>query len=169
MKRILFLLAIALFGFGCNGQNAEKTEESAEKINSMTKESPAGSWKVHKEFDEAGNLTRYDSIYSWSSSDEIENLGFLDRDSLLESVQSRFYRDFAQYDFEQEGIGDYFAEDSLFTKHFFNHDYFGSDFSKDFMDLDKMYERMEGRQKQFLEKYLGRIEQPEDGQNNDNL
>ncbi|MGB5820835.1 MAG: hypothetical protein WBG90_15220 [Saonia sp.] len=98
-------------------------------------------------------MIRYDSIYSWSSGDDLDELATFDRDSTLKSMQSRFYRNFSQFDFDKEGFGDLFAEDSLFTKQFFNNDFFENDFGKDFMDIDKMHERMESMQKQFLERY----------------
>ncbi|PIB30868.1 hypothetical protein BFP77_03575 [Maribacter sp. 4U21] len=68
-------------------------------------------------------------------------------------MQSRFYRDFSQFDFDKEGYGKLFTEDSLFTKRFFNNDFFENDFGRDFMNLDQMHERMMAVQRQFLERY----------------
>lgn len=153
MKKYIILFMATFLSLGCNSQeNRDKEKESAtgkETIPEATK----GNWKVNKEFDEAGNLIRYDSIYSWSSGDDLEELATLDRDSTLKSMRSKFYRNFSHFDFDQEGFGDLFAEDSLFTNRFFNNDFFGNEFGKDFMDLDKMHERMEAMQKQFLERY----------------
>ena len=153
MKKYTTLLLVALLSMGCNSQEAthknEKNKENAE----VSSEAPKGSWKVNKEFDEAGNIVRYDSIYSWSSMNDLDELATFDRDSVLQSMQSRFYRNFSQFDFDREGFGDIFAEDSLFAKHFFNNDFFENEFGKDFMDIDKMHERMESLQKQFIERY----------------
>ena len=73
MKKYVLLFMIGMLSVSCNSQNKDlKNKESEEK---SIKE-PKGSWKVDKEFDENGNLIRYDSIYSWSSDDKYDNLSF---------------------------------------------------------------------------------------------
>ncbi len=157
IKKCGILLLAAFLTTGCNSQQ-NKSKEESDKKEEVATETPKGSWKVNREFDEAGNLIRYDSIYSWSSGDDLEELATFDRDSTLKSMQSRFYRNFSQFDFDEEGFGDLFAEDSLFTKRFFNDDFFENDFGKDFLDIDKMHERMEAMQKRFLDRYKPLIE-----------
>ncbi len=158
MKKYMLIAMATLFCISCNGQNKEtkKTETIDSETNGV--EQPEGSWKVDKEFDENGNLIRYDSIYSWSSNGKLGNLSTLDKDSLLQSFKSRFFTNFS--DFEHQGFGDVFSKDSLFSKHFFNDDFFGSDFGKDFMDIDKIRKRMIERQKKFLEKYQSEFIKP---------
>ena len=46
--------------------------------------------------------------------------------------------------------------------HFFNDDFFGSNFGNDFMDIDKLRQQMIARQKKFLEKYQSEFIKPED-------
>ena len=75
-------------------------------------------------FDENGNLIRYDSIYSWSSADNFNALSSLDRDSILQSMQSEFYRNFSH--FSDQGFDDVFSSDSLFTNKFFDDAFFKS-------------------------------------------
>lgn len=157
IKKCGILLFATLLTIGCNSQENKNKEESSND-KEVVAEAPKGNWKVNREFDEAGNLIRYDSIYSWSSGDDLDELATFDRDSTLKSMQSRFYRNFSQFDFDKEGFGDLFAEDSLFTKRFFNDDFFGNEFGKDFMDIDKMHERMEAMQKRFLDRYQPLIE-----------
>jgi hypothetical protein len=151
MKKHFLLFMIGMFSISCNGQNNDikksEIKESEEKI----VEQPKGSWKVEKEFDDYGNLIRYDSIYSWSSDAKFDNLSTLDKDSLLQAFKSRFFTNFS--DFENNGFDDVFSKDSLFSKHYFNDDFFRSDFGKDFMDIDKITHQMIARQKEFLEKY----------------
>lgn len=163
MKRYAIMLLVAFISIGCNGQLKEDKSEKTKANDKVINEPPKGSWEVNKEFDEAGNLIRYDSIYSWSSGDELNNLSTFDRDSTLKSMQSRFYRNFSQFDFDKEGFGDLFAEDSIFTKRFFNNDFFDSEFGEDFMDIDKMYDRMEAMQKQFLGRYEPLIRPEKEG------
>ncbi|MEW4923800.1 hypothetical protein [Algibacter sp. 2305UL17-15] len=150
MKTYILLLMVGLFSLSCNSQKKEET----------VAEQPEGTWKVEKEFDENGNLIRYDSIYSWSSDGKWDGISSLDKDSLLQSFESKFYRNFSH--FKNEGFDDVFTKDSLFSNHFFNDDFFKSDFGKDFIDIDKIRQRMIERQKQFLEKYRSEFIKPED-------
>lgn len=159
MKKIALLSLISLVCFGCNGQE-KKTEEDNQR--QTLKEQPQGSWKVNREFDENGNLIRYDSIYSWSSTQNADDLAHMDRDSLFESFRSRFSRSFSY--FGQDGFRNPFEEDSLFTKHFFEDDFFESPLGKDFMDLDKIHKRMEDMHKRFLERYAPKSDDQEDKQ-----
>ena len=160
MKNYSLLLMVALLSFSCNGQKkeTEKAELKESKINTV--EAPKGSWKVDKEFDENGNLIRYDSIYSWSSNNKFDNLTSVDRDSIMKSFKSRFFTNYSK--FENQGFEDVFSQDSLFSKRFFNNDFFGSDFGNDFMDIDKIREQMIERQRQFLEKYQSEFIKPEE-------
>lgn len=156
MKNYILLFTVCLLMVSCNAQNNKA--DNLERDNT-TPETPKGSWKVHKEFDENGNLTRYDSIYSWSSHDTYNTKG-INKDSLMQSFKSRFYSNFSR--FEDEGFQDVFSQDSLFSKRFFNDDFFGSSFGKDFMDIDHIRQQMMDKQKRFLEKYQSEFIKPED-------
>tara|TARA_R110001632_G_scaffold84909_2_gene186896 strand:+ start:1062 stop:1550 length:489 start_codon:yes stop_codon:yes gene_type:complete len=160
MKKYLAIAVTLIISVGCHGQeNDSKNLEKKEKVTAMA-EVPKGSWKVDKEFDEHGNLIRYDSIYSWSSADQLNDLSTTDRDSLMQSFKSRFFTNFS--DFENQGFEGMFTPDSLFSKRFFNDDFFDSDFGEEFMDIDKMRQQMLERQKQFLKKYQSAIIEPDD-------
>ena len=158
MKTYISLLMISLFCISCNAQNNETKQELKAKPNSLM-EQPKGSWKVDKEFDENGNLIRYDSIYSWSSSSNLDDLSTFEKDSLLKSFEDRFFKNFSN--FKDQGFEDIFSSDSVFSKRFFNDDFFGSNFGNDLMDIDKIRQRMLERQKQFLEKYQSEFIKPE--------
>lgn len=148
---------IALLSISCNGQNNEANKE---KPKEKTVEQPKGTWRVNKEFDENGNLIKYDSIYSWSSDGKYDDLTLLDKDSLLQSFKSKFFSDFSYL--KNQGFDDVFAQDSLFSKNFFNDDFFNSNFGKDFMDIDKIREQIVERQKKFLEKYQSEFKKSEE-------
>ena len=158
MKPYAILFLAALISVGCNGQEKGMDDGNMTEKEQASSKVPEGSWKVNREYDEEGNLIRYDSIYSWSSGDDLDELASFDRDSVLQSMQSRFYRSFSNFDFDGEGFGDLFEKDSIFTRRFFNNDFFDSEFGKDFMDIDKMHERMEAMQKRFLKRYEPLIE-----------
>lgn len=162
MKKATTLLIAAILSLSCDAQEKESADKQKKDDKQTIAAQPKGEWKVHKEFDEAGNLIRYDSVYTWSSGSELDDLSLLDRDSTLQSLRSRFYREFSGID-EQE-FGDLFSADSLFSKRFFNDDFFDSDFGRDFMDIDRIRERMERLQQEFLEKYQSEYEKDSIGQ-----
>ena len=153
-------MMIGMFSISCNGQNKDSEKTELKEHEKTITEQPKGSWKVNKEFDDNGNLIRYDSIYSWSSNGKFDDLSTLEKDSLLKSFKSRFFTNFS--DFENNGFDDVFSKDSLFSKRFFNDDFFESDFGKEFMDIDKITQQMIARQKKFLEKYQSEFIKPED-------
>lgn len=150
MKNIAILFLSSLVCFGCNGQENKPDDKKSDAV-SVTQEPPKGNWKVNREFDKDGNLIRYDSIYTWSTSDYAHNLDQIDKDSLLKSFKSMFSTNFSS--FGQEDFHSFFADDSLFTKRFFEDDFFESPIGKDFMDLNKIQKRMMDMQKKFLEQY----------------
>ncbi|WP_417213225.1 hypothetical protein [Bizionia sp.] len=159
MKKYILLFMVGLLSISCNGQKNEQKTEIKESDGKLV-EQPKGTWKVDKEFDENGNLIRYDSIYSRSSNGKFDNLSVSDKDSLMQSFKSRFFTNYSG--FENEGFEAIFSQDSLFSKRFFNDDFFGSNFGNDFMDIDKLRQQMMARQKKFLEKYQSEFIKPED-------
>ncbi len=166
MKKIAILSMAAILNLGCNAQENKKEENfQKDKDRIAHRKPPKGTWKVDKEFDEDGNLIRYDSIYSWSSTDDLDELAQKNPDSLLQSFRSRFYRNFSGID--DQRFGDLFADDSLFTKRFFDDDFFDSKFGEDFMDIDRIRKRMETMQQKFLERYRSEFEKPENDDSED--
>jgi hypothetical protein len=163
MKKYILLFMVGLISISCIGQkNEQKTEvkESEEKL----VEPPKGTWKVNKEFDEKGNLISYDSIYSWSSNGKFDNLSFSDKDSLMQSLKSRFFTNYLG--FEKEGFEPIFSKDTLSIKGYFNDDFFGSNLGNEFMDVDKLRQQMIAWQKKFSEKYQSGFIKPEDKDEN---
>lgn len=152
----LIVIMLSSILVSCNAQTKTNKANQSQENKSRTEE-PKGAWKVDKEFDENGNLIRYDSIYSWSSNSKFEDLSKFDKDSLLNNFESKFYKHFLQ--FKNDGFEDIFEPDSLFSRYFFNDDFFNSDFGEDFMDIDEIRKKMIERQKRFLEKYKMDFEQ----------
>jgi len=165
MKKIGLLLLVGILAVSCHAQEQKKQALTETNKSGKDMESPHGTWKVDKDFDENGNLIRYDSIYSWSSGADRAHLGKLDRDSLLKSFQSGFSRNFPGMD--QQQFQDLFAHDSLLAKQFYDDDFFNSDFGKDFMDIDRLRQRLEERQNEFLQRYQSESAQPEKGDTKD--
>lgn len=159
MKKYMLVLAAVLISLSCTGQNKKEREVQKIEKEKLEMNQPKGSWTVEKEFDEHGNLIRYDSIYSWSSSNDLSNLSAVDRDSLLQKFKSRFFTSFS--DFENQSFDNFFSNDSLFSQRFFNDDFFESSFGRDFMDIDKIRQEMIEKQKEFLNKYQSEFMKPE--------
>jgi hypothetical protein len=151
MKTYVILFMMGLLSSSCSGQKKDLSSYDTKTPQEETEKQPQGTWKVDREFDEKGNLIRYDSIYSWSSSDIYKDLNTKEKDSLLEKFKSRFFQQYSQ--FEDDGFENLFNPDSAFSKRYFNDDFFNSDFGKDFIDMDKITQEMIRRQKALLEKY----------------
>lgn len=163
MKKYVLLFMVGLLSSSCNGQKNEQKTATKDSDGTLV-EQPKGTWKVDKEFDKNGNLIRYDSIYSWSSNGKFDNLSMSDKDSLMQSFKSRFFKNYSG--FENQGFENVFSQDSLFSKRFFNDDFFRSNFGNDFMELDKLRQEMLAKQKKFLEKYQSEFIKPKDGDEN---
>lgn len=160
MKRTLLLLPTLLLMVSCHGQ--EQKDQPKKTKDNIAQEQPKGNWEVNREYDEDGNLISYDSIYSWSSSDAAKNMAKMDKDSLLQSFQMHMSKGFSPFD--DENFSSFFADDSLFTKHFFQNDFFESQLGKDFMDLNEMHKRMAEMQKKFMEEYHQTPKEPKKSQ-----
>ncbi|MGB5553372.1 MAG: hypothetical protein WBM83_01850 [Flavobacteriaceae bacterium] len=146
MKNVIAIFLVLLFT-GCNGQE----KESQETENNEIVEQPKGEWKVNREYDEAGNLIKYDSIYGYSYSN-------IDGDSLrvnLDSIMDAFKGYFREHQpFNWNNGFSFFPEnDSLFMKDFFKDDYFIDHWVRQPIDMEQMMKRMDSVRNQFLKKY----------------
>jgi hypothetical protein len=74
MKTLKLIPLFCLLCFNCSGQDKQKSETQSLK--------PDENITVNKEYDEHGNLTRYDSIYSYSYSSNGNFDDFFGKDSI---------------------------------------------------------------------------------------
>ena len=151
MKKYVMLSLVAILATSCNAQEKKDQALVQEKENGPAKDSPAGSWKVEKEMDENGNIIRYDSIYSWSSSGRHQNLGQQDLDSLLQSFGSFSHQGFPSmdgFDFPNS-----LRNDSLFLKGFFDDDFFQNGFNSHFPDMESFQQQLDSVQKYFFDRH----------------
>jgi len=154
MRNTVFM-ALLVFSFvSCKGQD----KNNKDNLNAQTKtekrieELPKGKWEVHKELDENGNIIRYDSIYSWSSSGEYDNLSRINIDSLMRSHQSFVKKRFSAM--RDNDFSYLFEKDSLFPKSFFEEDIFMDRFGEDFPEFETMISRMEQLQKEMMKEFF---------------
>ncbi|PWK19892.1 hypothetical protein [Xanthomarina spongicola] len=160
MRAYIILLMMSLLSSSCTGQKNDLANNNSKAHQERNENQPQGIWRVEKEFDKDGNLIRIDSIYSWSysSSSKYNELNDIEKDSLLEEFKSRFFKQYSHL--KNDGFGNLFNLDSIYSKNYFNDDFFKSDFGNEFMNLDKITQQMIDRQKAFLEKYQPKTIEP---------
>ena len=149
MKKIIAILLVLAFT-GCKGQEKEKEEIKSDEKKEMAQE-PKGQWKVKKEYDEEGNLIKYDSIYSHSYSNIEGDSLRVNLDSIMDSFKGYFseHRPLKWND----GFSFYPETDSLFMNDFFKDDYFLDRWKKEPMEISEMMRKMDSTRNGFLKKF----------------
>ena len=148
---ILFLLLVAT---GCNRKAKEK--EVKEVVNyeiaqDHTAVKPKEKWDVRKEYDEFGNLIKYDSIYTWSYKDIAGDSLRVNLDSIMDSFR-RYFGD--QMSAKRNRSFSYFPKnDSLFMHDFFEDDYFFRNWQSQHSELENMIKHMDSTRNLFLKRF----------------
>jgi hypothetical protein len=140
------MLAVTLIFGACSGQGV-KTENS-NIINS--KDLPKANVKVNKEYDENGNLIRYDSSYTYYYS-SIENDSIAE-DSIYDKFRTMFDSEFpfSYHPF----FNDIFFQDSLIKYDFYKEDFFTQRFRQNLKQTEKMFQKMDSiKNKFFMEQF----------------
>lgn len=84
MKRTLITLLLAASIVSCHAQQEKKKTE-------VSSNQPVTSWKVNKQYDNKGNLVRYDSTYSYSYSSSGNSA---EADSLMQQFRQQWNTQF---------------------------------------------------------------------------
>ncbi len=134
---------------GCSGQDRGKKGNLENKESAL--DTPRSSWEVRKEYDDAGNLIRYDSIYSWAYSNVEGDSISVNLDSIMDAFRLHFentspspWRDRFSY----------FPEvDSLFMNRFFEDDYFFKNWQRDYSEMEEMMRKMDSSRNEFLKRF----------------
>lgn len=149
MKKAIILLLVFTIT-GCNSQDKKKKQATSDKIDT-TIVKPKEAWDVHKEYDELGNLIKYDSIYSWSYSNIEGDSLRVNLDSIMDSFKGYFDKNQA---FKWQDDFSYFPEnDSLLMNDFFKKDYFFRNWQSQHSELDKMIKKMDSSRNAFLKRF----------------
>lgn len=145
MKKIIFFAMMLLLSLSsCNGQKKDTQKE----INGVE---PETSVKVNKEYDENGNLIRYDSTYTYVYSN-IPDMA--ERDSIFSNFRQHFNQ---VYKFSEDPFfNDLFFEDSLMQYDFYKDDFFRNRFKNNMMMMEDLFKEMDSiknsfYQQQFIE------------------
>lgn len=150
MKKVLAIVLVLLFT-GCKGQETEKKSETKDEEKKEMSQKPEGQWEVHKEYDELGNLIKYDSIYSYSYSNIKGDSVRINLDSIMDSFRG-YFED--KVPFEWKDRFSYFPEnDSFFMKDFFEEDYFFKNWERHHSDIEGIMKKMDSLRNDFLKKH----------------
>jgi hypothetical protein len=140
-KNIVFVVILSLLLNACNGQNLKPEQKEENK-----KPTPETNIKVNKEYDEEGNLVRYDSVYtSYYSNIEGDTLM---RDSIFEAFKKSFDK---SYPFSSEPFFEnLFFEDSLLMYDFYKDDFFQSRYYQNPYKMDELFREMDSLKNLFF-------------------
>jgi hypothetical protein len=159
MKTLIYIF-FALSFLGCDSQDKKKedTQEPEKKEQDTIK--PKVTWDVKKEFDEFGNLIKYDSIYSYSYSNIKGDSITVNLDSVMDSF-SRYFEDKTPFKMNDRFF--YLPQnDSLFMSDFFEDDYFFSQWKQRPLDVEKLIKQMDSTRNVYLKRfYPGLLESKE--------
>lgn len=135
MKTLKIIPIFLLFIFSCAGQEKQNNETALKPDENIT---------VSKEYDEHGNLIKYDSIYSYSYSSN---------GKLNDSIKMEFQKHFKNHSFFNDSFyDDFFGKDSL-TGQFNSDDFFYKGFMNQNEQIKRMMKRMDSIQQLFFEQH----------------
>ncbi|MGQ7869101.1 hypothetical protein [Sunxiuqinia sp. sy24] len=131
---LLFLLS------SCSGQPRSDQMESLDSI------TPKTDIVVNRQFDENGNLIRYDSTYTqFYNSVEQDSLM---ADSILNEFKDRFN---LQYPFSDRSyFNDFFFQDSLLQYDFYKKNFFYERFQNNMKRMDSLFQEMDSMKNRFF-------------------
>ncbi|NNC51345.1 MAG: hypothetical protein HKO01_12520 [Flaviramulus sp.] len=146
MKTFRLIPLFCLLFFNCTGQDKKQEETNTFK--------PDANIQVNKEYDEHGNLIKYDSIYSYSYSSN---------GKINDSMKTQFQRHFNSHSFFNDTFyDDFFKRDSL-TGFYHHRNFFFDGFMNKNEEIKKMMRRMDSIQQMFFKENRESIipEEPE--------
>ena len=148
--RVLLLLII----WGCNGQIKKDPDTEDDK---KKETQPVERSEVHREYDEFGNLIKYDSIYVWSYSNKEGDSVKVNLDSIMDTFKKHFE---IVSPFGKSDDFKYFPkQDSILRHDFFKEDYYFRSWEHDQDEMKNMMKKMDSMRNQFLkDMYPGLLE-----------
>lgn len=143
MKRgLLLILGIAFMFNSCNAQDKNVKQEKS----GTSKNIPKEDIKVNKEYDDEGNLIKYDSTYTYYYSN-IDNNKILS-DSIFNEYINKFY---GQYPFSDKSVfNDLFFQDSLLKYDFYKNDFFTERFRRNMGKSEEIFREMDSLKNKFF-------------------
>lgn len=145
MKKMILILSIGIGFISCNAQESElKNEQHSPQ--------PKESWSVNKKVDENGNITQYDSTYTWSYSNIKGDSMNVNLDSVMNSFESFFN---TTYSFGWNEDFSFFPKpDSMLNEEFFNHSYYFDNWNRQQFNIEQMMKQMDSTRNDYLKRYF---------------
>jgi len=137
----IFLFYIMFFFIWGHAQSMQAQGVPNDSLNK-----PKVNINVKKQFDSKGNLTEFDSSYSYSFPSG--NLSSMNSDSILNQFRAFFNNN---YSFPQFGFGNNFNQDSTNTANFFNMDNFMKQFQQNDSAFNQIYMQMDSLRGKFFQ------------------
>lgn len=147
MKNII-MIAFMLFAVtACNSQEKEKKDK---EVNKEIK--PETRWEVKKEYDEFGNLIRYDSLYTWKYSNVRGDSIAINLDSIMDTFRKHFE---TTSSFKWDEYFSYFPKnDSLLMDDFFRRDYYLKNYERQDREFRDIMKQIDSSRNAYLKKYF---------------
>ena len=139
---LLMSLALSFHLMSCQGQIKKPDDTKAEDPK------PKTNVIVNKEYDDDGNLIKYDSTYSYYYSN-IEGDTLLE-DSILQNFRQSFNKNY--FFSEDPFFSNFFFQDSLMMYDFYKDDFFTNRFMGDMQRMDSIFKGMDSFKNQFFKK-----------------
>ena len=154
MKRITVFLISVLMLSSCNAQTDKESKDT--KKDSIK---PKVDFKVNKEYDENGNLIKYDSIYTYYYSNIDKNA--MMNDSIFKKFNEHFNTKSPFID--DSFFNDFFREDMYSEDAFFSEDFFrGNSKKNQMMMMNKILSKMDSLKNEFFIKQYPLKEEKKD-------
>ncbi|HAF30738.1 MAG TPA: hypothetical protein DCG75_16975 [Bacteroidales bacterium] len=152
-KRKTFIIAIILislasfisFSFNNTGiphKNQTKIEKDTVSAN------PKIDIKVNKEYDDHGNIIRYDSSYTYIYTYPNGNTEELNIDSIFNRFRPFFFNHGSNI--IHDPFNSFFDEDTFYQQHFFDDDFFMNQFENEMFHFKEMMHEMDSLRNLFL-------------------
>lgn len=143
---IPILFASLVFFSFINKNDGTKNQPDIEKDTIFT--NPKIDIKVNKEFDDNGNVIRYDSSYSYIYTYPNGNTEELNMDSIFNSFKPFFFD--RGFDIIHNPFNNFFDEDTFYQHHFFDDDFFMNQFENEMFHFEEMMHKMDSLRNLFL-------------------
>ncbi|OFX22001.1 MAG: hypothetical protein A2041_12300 [Bacteroidetes bacterium GWA2_31_9b] len=112
--------------------------------------------KVNKQYDENGNIIRYDSSYTYIYTYPDGRSEYLNMDSVYDQFKPYFFD--RGFDMMQRPFNDFFELDSNMNHQFFDEDYFMKQFEQEMFRFDDLMHEMDSLRNLFLKEMYPNIE-----------
>jgi hypothetical protein len=146
MKKISLFILLAITTAHCTGQEQKSTKKK--QTAPKNGDAPVTQIEVNKEYDEQGNLIRYDSTYSYYYSNIDNNTNA--EDSVLQAFRERFEQ---SYPFAGDPYFEHlFFQDTLLLYDFYKNDFFLERFRRNSQKMEMLFRQMDSLKNSFYSK-----------------